>query len=82
MMEGTLRDLSEVLRDGMLRTEELLAALASGPRTIPEIARELGVPTREATLWVMALRRYGRVAEMPKSAEEEYYRYRRVEAAR
>ncbi|MDE1821379.1 MAG: MarR family transcriptional regulator [Euryarchaeota archaeon] len=76
-----LRDLSEVLRDGMSLQRELLASLAEGPKTIPEIAEVLHAPTREVTLWVMMLRRYGKVADLPKGAEEEYTRYRRVEGA-
>ena len=79
MATETLRDLSEVLRDGMANGERLLAVLADGPKTIPEIAAALNCPAREALLWVMALRRYGRIADVPKGAEDEYYRYRRVE---
>lgn len=80
-MEATpLRDLGEVLRDGMDRADRVLGALASGPKTIPEIAEALAAPPREVTLWVMALRRYGKVVEVPKAATDEYYRYRRAEA--
>ena len=82
MPEDTLRDLAEVLRDGMANSDRVLAVLADGPKTIPEIASALGAPTREVALWVMALRRYGRVADLPKARSEDYYRYGRVEAAR
>lgn len=77
-----MRDLGEVLRDGMVHEGRLLGVLADGPKTIPEIAAALGVPPREALLWVMALRRYGKVSELPKPATEEYYRYRRTEGGR
>ena len=81
-MAAVQRDLAEVLRDGMANADRLLAVLDDGPRTIPEIASAMSCPTREATLWVMALRRYGRVAEVPRSPGEEYYRYKRVEGVR
>ena len=74
-----LRDLKEVLREGMSLQREVLAALAQGPRTIPELAEALHRPSREVTLWVMMLRRYGKVADLPKSPAEEYAHYRRVE---
>jgi predicted Rossmann fold nucleotide-binding protein DprA/Smf involved in DNA uptake len=73
------RDLAEVLRDGMVQAPRILEVLKEGPKTIPEIAGALGCPAREVTLWVMALRRYGRVADVAKAPTEEYYRYRRVE---
>jgi len=79
MTEETLRDLSEVLRDGLANSQRILHVLDDGPKTIPEIAEALQCPPREAMLWVMALRRYGRVAETPKSGADDYYRYRRVE---
>ncbi len=82
MTTGPMRDLAEVLRDGMTNGERVLDVLSDGPKTIPEIARALHCPTREALLWVMALRRYGRVADRPRSGEDEYYRYARVEEGR
>lgn len=80
MMARPLRDTAEVMRDGMHGGERVLEVLAEGPKTIPEIAEALHCPPREALVWVMALRRYGRVADLPKGTADEYYRYRRVEA--
>ena len=82
MRAAPLRDLAEVLRDGMANHEKVLDALADGPKTIPEIASTLGSPSREVTLWVMALRRYGKVVEVPKGPTDDYFRYRRAEAGR
>ncbi|MHB1434548.1 MAG: MarR family transcriptional regulator [Thermoplasmata archaeon] len=73
-----LRDLAEVLRDGMFLQQSLLEVLKDGPKTIPEIAQALHRPTREVTLWVMMLRRYGQVADVPKGATDDYHQYRRV----
>ena len=70
------RDPSEVMRDEMLMKEKIASLLREGPRTIPEIADALRRPAREVTLWVMALRRYGALEEIPKPKADDYYRYR------
>jgi predicted Rossmann fold nucleotide-binding protein DprA/Smf involved in DNA uptake len=75
---ATPRAFAEVMRDEMTMRPGILAAVADGPRTIPEIAAALGAPAPEVTLWVMALRRYGALEEMPKPKADDYYRYRRA----
>jgi predicted transcriptional regulator len=70
------RDPAEVMRDEMIMKDRITSMLREGPRTIPEIAEALGCPSREVTLWVMALRRYGAIEEMPKAKSEDYYQYR------
>ncbi|MGE5190150.1 MAG: MarR family transcriptional regulator [Gemmatimonadota bacterium] len=70
------RDLSEVMRDEMVMRPRIAAALADGPKTIPEIAEAIRHPGREVTLWVMAMRRYGAIEELPKGKADDYYRYR------
>lgn len=74
-MPNPPRDLSEVLRDGMANSQRILEELRRGPKTIPELAEVLRAPPREVLLWVMALRRYGRVSDLPKAPTDEYYRY-------
>ena len=70
------RDPSEVMRDEMLMKEKISSLLREGPKTIPEIAFALDCPDREVTLWVMGLRRYGALEEIPKPKADDYYRYR------
>ena len=70
------RDPSEVMRDEMLMRGKIADLVRVEPRTIPEIAEALGCPAREVTLWVMALRRYGVLEEMPKAKADDYYRYK------
>jgi predicted Rossmann fold nucleotide-binding protein DprA/Smf involved in DNA uptake len=82
MMARPLRDLGEVLRDGMALEPRVLDALKDGPKTIPEIAEALHCPPREVTLWVMAARRYGRISELPKGISDDYYRYQLKEGGR
>jgi hypothetical protein len=76
MSHGGRRDPSEVMRDEMVMREKIVALLRDGARTIPEIAEALHCPARETTLWVMALRRYGVLDELPKPKADDYYRYR------
>jgi len=76
MQDGKRRDLGEVLRDEMVMKDRIAALLREEPKTIPEIAGGLSLPVREVTLWVMAMRRYGILEELPKPKAEDYYRYR------
>ena len=74
------RDPSEVMRDEMVMKGKIASLLREEPRTIPEIADALGCPSREVTLWVMALRRYGVLEELPKAKADDYYRYKLANA--
>jgi hypothetical protein len=71
-----VRGLEEVMRDEMAMRDRIAGVVRKEPRTIPEIAAALACPVREVTLWVMALRRYGVLEELPKPKSEDYYRYR------
>ncbi len=77
-MNAPNRALREIIREEPVMRGQILAALAQGPRTIPEIAVELGVPNHEAVLWVMGMRRYGHVAEVKGVTDDGYFRYEAV----
>ncbi|HYK93588.1 MAG TPA: MarR family transcriptional regulator [Thermoplasmata archaeon] len=79
---STVRDLPEVLRDEAVERGRVIAVLRDGPRTIPEISQALHAPAHEVTKWVMAMRRFGRVRDLPKGRQDDYYRYELVEARR
>lgn len=79
MSDAALRGFAEVLRDEWIMKDRIAAALAGGPKTIPEIAALLGSPSREVTQWVMAMRRYGRLEEMPKPKVDDYFQYKLAE---
>jgi hypothetical protein len=79
---ANLRNLREVLRDEMVERDRVAAVLREGPKTLPEIAHALGAPGHEVTKWVMAMRRYGRVRDLPKARADDYYRYELVEGGR
>ena len=54
----------------------ILAVLADGPLTVPEIAAALERPTHEVMFWVMGLRKYGWLAEIKEVNDDGYFRYR------
>ena len=73
--KAVLRNLNEVLRDEMVERERVARVLRAGPHTIPEIATELSEPVDEVTKWVMGMRRYGRIHELPKNRSDDFYQY-------
>ena len=76
MEKKVIRNLAEVLRDEMYMRDRITNLLREEPKTVLEIAVELGYPSHEVMMWVMGMRRYGIIAEMPKERAEDYYQYR------
>ncbi|MGA9049487.1 MAG: MarR family transcriptional regulator [Dehalococcoidia bacterium] len=76
MERKAARNDAEVLRDEMYMRDRIIGILAKGPKTISEIAGELGYPSDEVLKWVMAMRRYGVITELPKARADDYYRYK------
>lgn len=74
-----MRDVREIIREEPLMHAPILAALAGGPRTIPEIAEVLGRRSYEVTFWVMGMRRYRMVVELPEPDDDGYYQYATAE---
>jgi predicted Rossmann fold nucleotide-binding protein DprA/Smf involved in DNA uptake len=74
-MTAPNRDAREVIREEAVWRPRILAALASGPLTVPEIASAVGAPTHEVVVWVMGMRRYGWLAEIKGSESDGYFRY-------
>lgn len=79
---ATLRNVHEVMRDEMIERDRIQDVLRSGPKTLPEIAEALHRPTYEVTQWLMAMRRYGRIRDLPKERADDYFRYELSEAFR
>ena len=71
------RDVREIVREEPLMRGPILDALADGPHTVPEIAAAIGAPENETMLWVMGMRKYGRLAELPE-ADGDYFRFKAV----
>jgi hypothetical protein len=75
MEKNEMRNLHEVLRDEMVMHERICDLLKKNPMTIPELAEALDKPGWEITVWIMSMRRYGLITELPKSRAEDYFRY-------
>lgn len=73
------RDVREVVRDEQVMRRKILAALADGPLTVPELAEALERPSSEVVFWVMGLRKYGWIAEIKEVNDDGYYQYQVVE---
>ena len=69
------RGSSEVMRDEMVVRDDIVAFVADGPKTIPEIARHLGHPKHEVVVWVMAMWKYGILRDTGEPDADGYYRY-------
>ncbi len=74
-----VRDVREVIRDEHVMRGAILAALAEGPLTVPEIASAVGRPTREVVFWVMGMRKYGYLTELKDVTDDGYFRYQAIE---
>ena len=73
------RDVREIIRDEHLMRRRILAALESGPLTVPEIAEAIGRPTHEVVFWVMGMRKYGHLTEIKEADDDGFYLYQAVE---
>ena len=73
------RSVREIVRDEQVMRPRILAALADGPLTVPELAAALEHPSHEVMFWVMGLRKYGWLTEIKEVTDEGYFRYRVVE---
>ncbi|HEY3334084.1 MAG TPA: hypothetical protein VGK16_02515 [Candidatus Limnocylindrales bacterium] len=74
-MPAPSRDVREVIREEAVWRPRILAALAGGPLTIPEIAAAVDAPRHEVVFWVMGMRRYGWLSEIKGSEDDGYFRY-------
>ena len=75
-MTSTLnRDVREVIREEPLMHRPILAVLADGPRTVPEIADALGRPSEEVMYWVMGMRRYAKLVELREPTDDGFFQY-------
>jgi predicted Rossmann fold nucleotide-binding protein DprA/Smf involved in DNA uptake len=75
MQKKSPRDLAETLRDEMYMRDKITEVLEEEPKTVVEIAEELNLPSSEVMQWVMSMRRYGKLIELPKDRADDYYKY-------
>lgn len=70
-----LRDMLDIAQDEMIMRDRIAEILGQGPKTIPEIAEALGYPTREVTIWLFGMRRYGMVEAIGRADVDGYFQY-------
>ena len=70
-----LRDMLDIAQDEMVMRDRIAGVLAEGPMTIPEIAQTLGYSSREVTVWLFGMRRYGMVEEIGRADVDGYFQY-------
>jgi len=61
-------------------TNEIVRLLREGPRSVPELAEAIALPTQTVFWHLMALKKYGRVLEGEQDGD--YYRYRLADSER
>ncbi len=76
---NAIREVREIAREEPAMHARIHDVLGAGPMTVPEIAAALGCPAHEALVWVMGMRRYGHVRELPGANDDGYFRYARIE---
>jgi DNA-binding transcriptional ArsR family regulator len=70
---GMSKELKDYFNEQQKIYKALRAALKNGPRTVPQLAKECGLPSPTVMWHLMALRRYGQVLDGPE--ENGYLRY-------
>jgi predicted transcriptional regulator len=76
---GMSDELKEYFKNQNQIRKKLKDSLKGGAKTIPEIARDTGLDSPDVVWHVMAMKRYGEVAEVEKKGD--YYTYKYMEAA-
>jgi diadenosine tetraphosphate (Ap4A) HIT family hydrolase len=71
---GMSKELKEYFNVQQRVKKAIRAALAAGPRTVPQIARESGTAPSDVLWHLMAMRRYGEITDGPE--QDGYVLYR------
>ncbi|MCK4565185.1 MAG: MarR family transcriptional regulator [Verrucomicrobia bacterium] len=74
-----MRDMLEIAQDEFVMRDRILDILKEEPKTILELSGILGCPSREVTIWLFGLRRYGEVEETGRADVDGYFKYEFVE---
>lgn len=78
-MGGLTEDRKAMAKDQRDTIKAIQGVLKGGPRTVPEISAETKIPSPKVMWYVMALKRYGKVAEAGQAGD--YFRYQLKEAS-
>jgi hypothetical protein len=70
-----LRAMLDIAQDEMVMRDRIADVLKQGPQTIPDLAETLGYSSREVTVWLFGMRRYGLVEEIGRADVDGYFQY-------
>ncbi len=76
---GVSRELLDRNRQRVATRRAIIDALKTGPKTVPQLSGQTGIPTHEALWCLMGLRKYGEVTE--GNEQEGYLEYQLVSKA-
>jgi predicted transcriptional regulator len=65
----------ELLKEQQATRKKLQSSLQDGPRTVPQLAEETGIPAHQVLWYVATMKKYGMVEEVGLDDDEEYYLY-------
>lgn len=74
--ESTARA-QELLKEQKALRRQICQPLRDGPKTVPEIAQQTGIPADQVLWHIMAMKKYDLIVETGMCGE--YYLYQRVE---
>ena len=77
---GVPRELVARNRQQRAIRRRITESLQDGPKTVPELADELGLPSHEALWFLTGLKKYGTVVEAEQV--DGYFRYRLIDDTR
>ncbi len=72
-MGGPSESLKTYVKDLNKVRKDIVTALKKGPRTVPDLAKETGLATKDALWHLMAMKRYGELVETGQSGD--YFAY-------
>lgn len=72
-MGGVTQERKDWQKEQRDYAKAIATALEKGPRTVPEIAQASGLPSHKILWHVMAMKKYGKIAEADRAGD--YYRY-------
>jgi hypothetical protein len=65
----------DIAQDEMIMRDRIAGILEQGAKTIPELAQALGYTSREVTVWLFGMRRYGMVEAIGRADVDGYFQY-------
>ncbi|RLE41630.1 hypothetical protein DRJ19_05530 [Candidatus Woesearchaeota archaeon] len=68
------KELMDLVRKQAMIKNRIIKALEKGPKTIPEIASEIGLPIHEVTWYVLTFTKYN-ILRPVEQTDEGYWKY-------